>query len=183
MMGRMVLLEGADLLEREPRDGRKVRPWLVFTVLGALVLAALAYVIVRAIPQDPQPVRDPMRPSVPQGFGPSSTELIPRISAARAAGLTSESWQLTGIDAGGRALELFYIGGDGYCHRPVGVYVQESADRVTIEAASTSVPDNTACPTPLVTGSGRVLLREPLGSRPLYHGAVDPNDVYAFDEP
>ena len=62
----MVLLEGADLLEREPRDGRKVRPWLVFTLLGALVLAALAYVIVRAIPQDPQPVRDPLRPSVHQ---------------------------------------------------------------------------------------------------------------------
>ena len=61
--------------------------------------------------------------------------------------------------------------------------MQESADRVTIEAASTSVADNTACPSMLVTGSGRVLLREPLGSRPLYHSAVDPNDVYAFDEP
>lgn len=166
----MLTLEGADLFEQTPRPGRKVRPWLVFGALGALALAALTYVIVRAIPQSPQPVRDLLRPSrlSDQTY---SIEPVKQISAAQAKGMTSEPWRLVGIDGRPHSLQIDYVAGGG-CQTPVGIYVHETRTSVTIEAVSRTQQGATVCASNALLGAGSVILDRPLGTRALWHAPV-----------
>lgn len=166
----MVPLGGAQLLEHESRGGRKARPWIVFSALGALAVAALVGIVVRAIPQDPQPIRDPLR--LPRQLGDMySLDLVDQISAAQAAGLTSEPWRLVAIDGRPRSLQIFYVVGGG-CETPVGIRVHETRTSVTIEAVSRTDPNASACASLLKTGSGSVILKQPLGDRTLWHAPV-----------
>ena len=165
----MVLLEGAPLLEREPRDGRKVRPAFVFGVLAALALATLIAVIVRAIPEDSPATRDPVRPSAPAP-GAYYLDLIPRVSPAQAADLTSLPWRLVGIDGRPHSLQLYYAGGG--CTTPIGVSVRETKATVTIKAVGRTTPNATACPSIGYVRAGTVLLDRALGHRALWHAPV-----------
>lgn len=172
----MPLLEGADLLEQEARPGRKVRPGLVFSLLGALVVAVLAFAVVRvATPRDPQPVRDSLRVP-PDPDGPYSLDPVRRISADHAAGMTSEPWQLLGIDGRPHSLQIYFVIGGG-CETPVGIRVHETATRVTIEAVSRTDPSASACASLLKTDSGTVILKRPLGRRELWHAPVEPGNA------
>jgi hypothetical protein len=170
MMGRVVLLEGADLLDREPHDGRTVRPWLVFIVLGALALAGLAYVVVRAIPKNPQVVRDPLQPSRLSGQ-PYSVDPVTRISDAQAEGMTSEAWRLAGINGVPHSLQITFVVGGG-CETPVGILVHETRAAVTIEAVSHTDRTSSACASVGRTGAGSVILKRQLGNRALFHAPV-----------
>jgi hypothetical protein len=98
---------------------------------------------------------------------------VPRLTAAQDGDL-SAAWRLIGRSPDSGQLWLRYVAGDGNCVLPAGFTVRETAQSVTLTATVRPAGTSTDCADPLVTGTGYLDLKAPLGDRKLIHAEVDP---------
>ena len=97
---------------------------------------------------------------------------VPLLAAAQDGDL-SVAWRLIGRSPDSGQLWLRYVAGDGNCVLPAGFTVQETAQSVTLTATVRPSGTSTDCADPLVTGTGYLDLKAPLGDRKLIHAEVD----------
>jgi hypothetical protein len=165
-------------------DGRRSRRRrLVPVLIAAVILGVLAigtYALVHAdsnstgpanagpatLSASPDP-KIPHQPSSSLGF-----PLVTSLSADEARTLTSAQWRLVAIHDAQRTIQIYFFAGDGSCSTPAGIFVQQTATTVLVEALLKIDHSQQNCPSRALLAGATIRLQSALGTRTLLHAQV-----------
>jgi hypothetical protein len=201
-----------DLLDRvKARRARRTRRMssVAAALVAALLTAGISLAIVHrdssASPVGPGPSSTPLSseapipstlpgtPTVtdtrqPVKLGYQTTPPAPGVFAKadvdlRGTNQLSVPWALVTSISSASSIDVVSYGGDGYCVKPIGYHVRESASSVEVWAIDSVDPVLQSCPANLNFERSRVPLAAPLGDRTLLHAPIDPSlkDQYDVD--
>lgn len=104
------------------------------------------------------------------------------LTLAQTAGGVSLAWRLVALDDHASTITVWYDAGDGWCDKPKGFYVRETATSVLVENVNywAHSPDG-ACPSVQRFGRAIITLQHPLGGRTLIHATI--NTKYGTADP
>jgi hypothetical protein len=133
---------------------------LVLAVESALILGLTS--CSGSEPAQSTPSADALQPtSPPVAVGLPAAKPAKLVKAEDATGLTSLPWVLTSISDDRGSISVVYVGGDGYCTKPVGFRVQEVDASIEVAALSRQNGDS-ACGNALVVRLATIDLPKPL---------------------